>query len=124
MAAIALVLNHALTACESAIADLQATAIASDAVHHVPGGGDMVSDRDLVVLANTAQGNSTAAIHSRLGLPSCVVGSDETRSEYWPVIPNGVDAVGNLDPVSLWVEVIFIGHYFDNWTYELQDPCK
>lgn len=123
MAAIALTLNHALTACGTAIADLQATAIASDAVHHVPGGGDMVSDRDLMVLANTAQGNSTAAIHSRLGLPSCVVGSDAIRREYWPVIPNEVDADGNLDPVSLWVVVFFVGHHFDNWTYEFEDPC-
>jgi hypothetical protein len=102
--AIALMLNHLIVACSGLLADADARPI------QVEGGGDLVSASELERLRYIASGNSSAAMHNFLGLPTCSAGS----TEYYPVLTTG-------DPA--WVAVSYSGFAYSSWTFVVQDPC-
>jgi hypothetical protein len=101
---IALGLHHLTIACASLLADANARTI------RVDGGGDLVSANELDRLKYIASGNSSAAMHNFLGLPSC---SSES-TEYYPVLTTG-------DPA--WIGVAYSGNSYSSWGFVLRDPC-
>lgn len=88
----------------NALQDWQLTAQAYQDCGRVTGGGDLVTQADLVALSNLATGNSGAAITRRFGLPEAYCG---TRV-YYPVATDGE---------SLWVWIDIPPSGLAGWNY-------